>query len=71
MKGWIIAIGAFLASIVGIFFYGKSSGKSQQRADQNEELLKNVSEGKKSDDVVSNMSDAQRREWLRKHAASE
>ena len=71
MKSWFIAVVASIAAVLGIFFYGRNTGRADQQAKQNEEVIESVETGKKSDDYINSLTDAERREWLQKHANSE
>jgi hypothetical protein len=48
MKTWLLGILGILGSIVGIFFYGRKSGRGAERAKQTEEVLSSVEESTKA-----------------------
>lgn len=71
MKKWLMVAGATLAAVMGIFFYGRTSGRNEQKSEQNERVIENDKTSQKASDHIRSLSDAQRREWLRNHANNE
>lgn len=47
IKGWLIAAGVGLFTLLTIFFWGKSSGKKEQEVKQTKEVLNEVKKAKK------------------------
>lgn len=65
-NGWIVYIVAFLAGLAGVYFKGRSDGKSveRQRSDDMEASAKAISDEVDSD--VSSRSPSENRERLSK-----
>lgn len=65
MKGWLIGILSALGAVLAIFFAGKRSGSTEERAKNNEKVLKNVKIAKKASLDSASLTDKQRRDELR------
>ena len=67
VKSWLIGVIGALGAIIAIFFAGKNSGRSQEKAKTNEKVLKNVEIAKKSEVNSDSLTDDERREQLREY----
>ena len=54
IKGWLVAIGAGIITLLAVFFIGKAKGKEEQEVKQTKEVLNDVKKAKKvSTSVIS------------------
>lgn len=61
MSGLIKALmgaGGAILAILGIFFYGKHSGKKESENKQRKQIIESIEKRHKVDNAVNNMSDA-------------
>lgn len=65
-NGWLVYILAFLAGVMGVYFKGRSDGKTveKQRVDEMESKAKNISN--EVDSEVSSRAPSENRERLSK-----
>jgi hypothetical protein len=62
--GWIAALSAIMLTIFTAFMRGKSQGKQQAEAKQNEEIIDNVAKKQQVQNDVAAMSDDAKRNEL-------
>lgn len=69
ITGWLAPVGVALAIIAGAFFYGRSSGKADAKAEQAKANAKAIKKARGVEDEISKMggSDVDRAlgKWLR------
>lgn len=69
ITGWLAPVGMALAIIAGAFFYGRSSGKADAKAEQAKVNAKAIKQARAVEDGIQNMgvSDVDRAlgKWLR------
>ncbi|SDN84421.1 hypothetical protein SAMN05216328_13931 [Ensifer sp. YR511] len=69
ITGWMAPVGMALAIVAGAFFYGRSSGKADAKAEQAKANAKAIKQARAVEDGVQNMggSDVDRAlgKWLR------
>ena len=58
-SGYIIAIGAALAALGGIYLKGRSAGKQAEQAAETEKALEQAKKGSEIDSSVRGLSDAE------------
>jgi len=62
IKGWLIAVGAGIVTLLTVFFWGRANGKKEQEVKQTKEVLnevkkaKNVSASAVSRDTAAKLS---------------
>lgn len=69
LQGWLAAIGVALAVVAGAFFYGRSTGKADAKADQANANAKAVKRAKGVEDEINGIGDgdvdARLSKWMR------
>lgn len=67
--GWLAPVGMALAIVAGAFFYGRSSGKADAKAEQAKANAKAIKQARGVEDEVQNMGggdvDRALGKWLR------
>lgn len=75
MQGWLLLLGIFLGTLVGVFYRGRATGRQaerQERAEQiNEQATKARQEVRNVEDEVARMdddavSDRLKSDWVRR-----
>ncbi|WP_348646782.1 hypothetical protein [Ensifer sp. ENS08] len=69
ITGWLAPVGMALAIVAGAFFYGRSSGKDDAKAEQAKANAKAIKQARGVEDEVQNMGgddvDRALSKWLR------
>jgi hypothetical protein len=69
ISSWLAPVGAALAIVAGAFFYGRSSGKADAKAEQAKANAKAIKQARGVEDDVQNMGggdvDRALGKWLR------
>ena len=63
----LIGMGGMIAAVILAYFSGRSSGKIEQQAETQQEVIDNVAKAKKAADDVAAMPADDRRERLRQY----
>lgn len=67
MKTWIFSIIGSVLGIFGVFFAGKSAGKSQIKNEMNVEAIENVKKDREALENSDSITDDDRRKQLHDH----